>query len=324
MKYAKDLPVIFQQLHEEFFKDTPSNLYEPVAYAMQSGGKYIRPLLMIYASELFGGKKEDVLSNAYGIELFHNFTLVHDDIMDNSAIRRGKPAVYKKFGLNAGILSGDFMFIKALQLCVGVHGKSQAALFDLVSKTAIEIHEGQQMDVDFETQDLVEEEDYILMITYKTAVLLACSLQMGAMIAGASEKDQASIYAFGRLLGIAFQIQDDYLDAFGDERVGKRIGGDILNNKKTLLFIASYRLASKEDKASLLNWCNTETSSKQEEEAKISQVKEIFVRSGGKAYCESKMKDYLDDSLIALKSVDNKNDFSDLLAIADLVIKRKK
>lgn len=324
MKHAKDLPELFKALHKDFFKDAPSNLYEPVAYAMQSGGKYIRPLLMIYANELFGGKKEDVLSNAYGIELFHNFTLVHDDIMDNSAIRRGKPAVFKKYGLNAGILSGDFMFIKSLQLCVGVNGKSNAELFDLISKTAIEIHEGQQMDVDFETQSIVEEEEYILMITYKTAVLLACSLQMGAMIAEASKEDQELMYDFGRLLGIAFQIQDDYLDAFGDERVGKRIGGDILNNKKTLLFIASHRLASKEDKAKLMQWCDTNIASHDEEEAKIQDVKAIFTRSGGKEYCENAMKTYLEDSVKALKSVSSKNDLSELLAIADLVINRKK
>ena len=323
MEYAKQLPELFKKLHQDFFKDTPDNLYQPVAYAMQSGGKYIRPLLMIYANELFGGKQEDVVCNAYGIELFHNFTLVHDDIMDHAAIRRGKPTVFKKFGLNAGILSGDFMFIKSLQLCVESDSQYRMELFDLISKTAIEIHEGQQMDVDFESQDMVSEEEYIQMICYKTAVLLACSLQMGAIIAGTSKKNQELLYEFGRLIGIAFQIQDDYLDSFGDQQVGKRIGGDILNNKKTLLYISSVKLASSDDRVKLIEWYQQQTSSEDAEITKISEVKEIFTRSGAKEYCKDQMNKYLQAGLDCLHKVESDYSKSKLLSIADLITKRE-
>lgn len=320
MKHSKDLQAKFQGLHQVYFRDTPEALCQPISYAMDSGGKYIRPLLMIYSNEMFGGKIEDVISNAYGIELFHNFTLVHDDIMDNSSIRRGKETVYKKFGLNSGILSGDFMFITALQMACKLKGKTCADLFDLISKTAVEIHEGQQMDVDFETLERVSEEEYIKMIEFKTAVLLACSLQMGANIAGASQEDQKKIYEFGRLLGIAFQIQDDYLDTFGDNQLGKRIGGDILNNKKTLLFIASLDLGSKEEKMNLLRWYEDKSG---EEEEKISSVKSIFESSGAKAYCAQKMKDLIDESLLNLKAIETTKSKSELMSLADLIIQRR-
>lgn len=320
MKHSKELQAKFQSLHKVYFKDTPKALFQPISYAMESGGKYIRPLLMIFSNEMFGGKIEDVITNAYGIELFHNFTLVHDDIMDNSAVRRGKETVYKKFGLNSGILSGDFMFITALQMACKLNGKTSPDLFDLISKTAIEIHEGQQMDVDFETLERVSEEEYIKMIEFKTAVLLACSLQMGANIAGASQEDQKKIYEFGRLLGIAFQIQDDYLDTFGDNQLGKRIGGDILNNKKTLLFIASLDLGSKEEKRDLLQWY---TSKGGEEEEKISSVKSIFESSGAKAYCVQKMKDLIDKSLLNLEAIETTRSKSELMGLADLIIQRR-
>lgn len=321
MKHSKDLKNRFKTLHESYFKSAPSALYQPISYAMESGGKYIRPLLMIYANELFGGKPDDVMLNAYGIELFHNFTLVHDDIMDNSEVRRGKATVYKKFGLNSGILSGDFMFIISLQLACRIQEATNPKLFDLVSETAIKIHEGQQMDVDFETMTKVSEEAYIQMIEYKTAVLLACSLQMGAFIAGAEDADQKRMYEFGRLLGIAFQIQDDYLDAFGDAQVGKRIGGDILNNKKTLLVIASNALGNDQEKAALKRWLSTKDC---DEDEKIDSVKSIFESSGAKDYCEQKMKWYLNESIRNLEAVQSSQSKDDLLQLAKLVIERNK
>jgi geranylgeranyl diphosphate synthase type II len=319
MKYSQEVQQQFEQFNKDFFEKEPLALYQPIHYAMQSGGKYIRPLLMIYAAELFGLSPEKVMSNAYGIELFHNFTLLHDDIMDNSSIRRGQPTVFKKYGLNAGILSGDLMLILSLQLASKVNGKTNGELFDLVNETAIKIHEGQQIDVDFEGLSLVEEKEYLRMIEYKTAVLLACSLQMGALIGGASYVDQKRLYEFGRLLGIAFQIQDDYLDAFGDAKVGKRIGGDILNNKKTLLFIASMRLAKPAQQEELLKYFK---SKKGDEEEKISAVKEIFVSSGAKDYCIKTMKSLHDDALKSLKDVNSNYSKDSLLELANMLIQR--
>lgn len=320
MRYLKEVQENFEAFNVEFFKKTPDALYQPISYAMESGGKYIRPLLMIYAAELFGGKAEQVMVNAYGIELFHNFTLLHDDIMDNSGMRRGKPSVFKKFGLNSGILSGDMMLILSLKLASKQNGKTNADLFDLINETAIKIHEGQQMDVDFESSKLVQEKDYLKMIEYKTAVLLACSLQMGALIAGASYVDQKRIYEYGRLMGIAFQIQDDYLDAFGDEEVGKRIGGDILNNKKTLLFIASHELGTADEKKALLHHFK---SKKANENQKIKEVKDIFTATGGKQYCFDKMKELHEAAMESLEAISSSNSKSDLIQIANLIIKRK-
>jgi len=321
MKHYKSIKEKFVNFNYEFFQKQPSALYNPISYAMESGGKYIRPQLMLYASELFNADIEDVYLNAYGIELFHNFTLLHDDIMDNSDIRRGKPAVFKKYGLNSGILSGDLMLIKSLQIASSLKGKTNPELFDLVSHTAIQIHEGQQMDVDFESLPLVSEEDYIKMIEYKTAVLLACSLQMGAIIANASIKNQEKIYEFGRLIGIAFQIQDDYLDAFGDEKVGKKIGGDILNNKKTLLFIASMHLGNDMQKSSLLEYFKTKDLN---DDAKIDAVKNIFIESGGQKYCANKMRDLQLEAIKILNSLENINETAknNLLEITEMIIVR--
>ena len=320
MKYQKEVQKKFEEYNDLYFNKTPNALYQPITYAMASGGKYVRPLLMMYAAELFDSKPQSVLLNAYGVELFHNFTLLHDDIMDNSEVRRGLPTVYKKFGLNAGILSGDLMLIKSLRIASNLDGKTNPDLFDLVSETAIKIHEGQQMDVDFEEMSNVDEKSYLKMIEYKTAVLLACSLQMGAMIAGASYVDQKRIYEFGRLIGIAFQIQDDYLDAFGDAKVGKRIGGDILNNKKTLLFISSMSMCDETQQKELLSLFK---SKQVKEEMKIAAVKDIFVKSGGKAYCIEKMGELHKAALGSLASIKSKNSSQELIALADMIIKRK-
>lgn len=320
MKYQDEVQKKFEEYNQLYFDKTPDALYQPINYAMGSGGKYIRPLLMMYAAELFGCKPQEVLLNAYGVELFHNFTLLHDDIMDNSSVRRGMPTVFKKFGLNAGILSGDLMLIKSLSIASSFEGKTNPDLFDLISETAVKIHEGQQMDVDFEELQLVEEKSYLKMIEYKTAVLLACSLQMGAMIAGANYVDQKRIYEFGRLIGIAFQIQDDYLDAFGDAKVGKRIGGDILNNKKTLLFIASMVLGTDAQKKDLLNHFKSKRAN---EEEKIKSVKAIFIESGARDYCVNKMDELHEAALESLASIKSKNSSKELIAIADLIIKRK-
>ncbi len=322
MKHLDLITNKFQQFTQEYFNKQPYNLYEPIRYAMGTKGKYIRPQLMIYAAELFGGGASEVLLNSYGLELFHNFTLVHDDIMDNSPIRRGKETVYKKFGLNTGILSGDLMLIKSLQLASMKEDLISSKLFEIISDAAVKIHEGQQMDVDFESMEEVSEKDYLKMIEYKTAILLSCSLQTGAYIANASFSNQKKMYDFGRYIGLAFQIKDDYLDVFGSEEVGKKIGGDILNNKKTLLYIASMRLGNKEQKISLKNYFSPSYLGTQTE--KVLSVKKLFEETGAKQYCEDKLKEFYEKAIEKLKSVDASGSTKDLEDIANIMISRDK
>ena len=215
----------------------PRNLYEPIDYILQLGGKRLRPVLTLIAADLFGGDYHKALPAAAAVEVFHNFSLVHDDIMDNASLRRGKATVHQKWNSNIAILSGDAMLICAYRLLESYPPDTFAALVKLFSKTALEVCEGQQWDMDFETQAQVSIPQYLQMIRYKTAVLVGAALQMGAVIAGASIENQRLIYDFGVAIGLAFQLQDDYLDTFGDEAFGKKIGGDILENKKTILYL---------------------------------------------------------------------------------------
>lgn len=247
----------------EYLDDTiqikePTNLYEPIQYILQIGGKRLRPLLTLISSHFFNGDYKEALNAALAVEVFHNFTLVHDDIMDEAPLRRGEITVHKKWGLNRGILSGDAMLLMANQIMEHYAPKKFKDLMSLFNKTAIEVCEGQQYDIDFETRNDVTITEYKKMITYKTAVLVACSLKMGAIIAEATNTDADSIYDFGLNLGIAFQLQDDYLDTFGDEKTfGKRIGGDIIENKKTYLYLKLLEVISSEDKKIVLNWFAT-------------------------------------------------------------------
>jgi geranylgeranyl diphosphate synthase type II len=236
----------FQQLVKEFgeyfsvrhFPATPATLYEPGEYFLSWGGKRIRPVLCLMGQELFSELTEDAWHAATAIELFHNFTLIHDDMMDEAALRRGNETVHKKYGTNTALLAGDVMLIQAYDYLSRVHHRQLPALLHLFNRTAREVCEGQQLDIDFERSEDVQLDAYIHMITLKTSVLLAASLQMGAMLGGASEGNCEHLYAFGKNLGIAFQIQDDYLDAFGDpDKFGKEVGGDIRQNKKTFLLL---------------------------------------------------------------------------------------
>jgi len=216
----------------------PVNLYEPITYILGLGGKRLRPVLTLMTSEIFGANYTKALDAALAIEIFHNFSLVHDDIMDDAPLRRGKTTVHEKWDINTGILSGDAMLISAYQLFENYDGTIFKELAKLFSKTALEVCEGQQYDVDFETRTDVTIPEYLKMIEYKTAVLVAAGMKMGAIIANASATSQNNIYEFGRNLGIAFQLQDDYLDAFGDPKTfGKQVGGDIIENKKTFLYL---------------------------------------------------------------------------------------
>ncbi|MBS1684579.1 MAG: polyprenyl synthetase family protein [Bacteroidetes bacterium] len=235
------------------FRLQPTGLYEPMEHIMAIPGKRIRPLLLLIACDAFGGDVQQALGAAHAMELFHNFSLVHDDIMDDATLRRGVDTVHEKFGLNAGILSGDALFAYAYKYLAQSPEAMLPSLFHVFTKAAIEILEGQQMDMDFEQRLDVTVDEYLKMIGYKTSVLLACSLQTGAIIGGASAEDQARLYDFGLKLGLSFQIKDDWLDTFGDnEKVGKKVGGDIIQNKKTLLLITLLLEAGADDRRALL------------------------------------------------------------------------
>ena len=260
-------------LDKEIQIKEPKNLYEPIHYILQIGGKRLRPILTLVSTHYFNGNYKDALPASLAIEVFHNFTLVHDDIMDEAPIRRGKTTVHKKWDLNRGILSGDAMMLLTNQLMEHYEPQKFKDLMVLFNKTALEVCEGQQYDVDFETRNDVSIAEYIKMITYKTAVLVACSLKMGAIIANASEKDANLIYDFGLNLGIAFQLQDDYLDTFGNpETFGKQIGGDILENKKTFLHLKLLEVINKSDKEKLLQWYQ----SKEKSDKKIAEVTTLY------------------------------------------------
>lgn len=236
--------------YSESLPDNP--LHQPIRYILSLGGKRIRPALVLLSGKAFGAAEGQLIRAALAVEIFHNFSLVHDDIMDKAPLRRGKTTVHEKWDSNAAILSGDAMLIEAYkQLSLCGHEYLQEIL-DLFNTTSLEVCEGQQLDMDFENRTSVSVGEYIEMIRLKTAVLLGCSLQMGALLGNASKEDCKHIYNFGKLCGIAFQIQDDYLDAFGNpENFGKQVGGDILSNKKTYLIIKALELASAEGRAEL-------------------------------------------------------------------------
>ncbi len=232
----------------------PKNLYEPLRYVLSNGGKRIRPLLVLLSAESFGTNKELALPAASAIEIFHNFTLIHDDIMDKADIRRGKPTVHKKWNENLAILSGDTMLVWAYKMLENYDGETYKKLSSLLNQTAVEVCEGQQMDMDFETRNNVSIDEYLEMIRLKTAVLLGTALKFGGIVANIDESDLQNIYQFGMNLGIAFQIQDDYLDSFGNvEQFGKKIGGDIIDRKKTFLYIEALQQANETDKKRLID-----------------------------------------------------------------------
>jgi len=254
--------------------EDPKNLYDPIHYILQIGGKRIRPITTIMACDLFGGDIKKALPAALSVEMFHNFTLLHDDIMDKASLRRGKETVHKKWNENIGILSGDALMILSYQMLEVYESDTFKEIYNLFNKTALQICEGQQYDMDFEIRTDVLLHEYIKMISYKTAVLLASSLKTGAIIAKASEKDKQLLYDFGYNLGIAFQLQDDYLDAFGTEEFGKKVGGDIEENKKTFLYLKAFELASAEDKTALLKLFSIKISKNQ----KVEKVKSLYVK----------------------------------------------
>ncbi|MBW8243072.1 polyprenyl synthetase family protein [Muricauda oceani] len=280
----------------------PKTLYEPVKYILGLGGKRMRPILTLMTAEAFGAKVEDALDAALAVEMFHNFSLVHDDIMDDAPLRRGKTTVHEKWDINTGILSGDAMLILSYQFFESYSAEIYVELTKLFSKTALEVCEGQQYDVDFETRDDVTIPEYLKMIEYKTSVLVAAAMKMGAIVANASQKDADAIYEFGRNLGIAFQLQDDYLDAFGDPKTfGKQVGGDIMENKKTYLYLKSLEKASKDDKEGLLHLYSIKP---EDATAKVAAVKAIFKESGAVEETKSAIKSFTQKAFDALKETE--------------------
>ncbi len=252
------------------FPEEPATFYEPNEYFLSLGGKRIRPVLCLMGNELFGDISDDAWHVGTAIELFHNFTLIHDDIMDKAPLRRGMETVHTKFGENTALLAGDVMLVKAYEELSKVGLEHLKPILNLFNRTATEVCEGQQMDMDFETMDIVSMDAYLKMIELKTSVALAASLQTGAILGGAGERNQNLLYEFGRKLGIAFQVQDDYLDAFGDpKKFGKQTGGDILANKKTFLLLHALEQAGAEDKKELISLLKTNPADKIERVLRI-------------------------------------------------------
>lgn len=279
------------------FPELPQNLYEPCRYLIELGGKRVRPALCLMGNELFSAINEHTWHIANAIELLHNFTLIHDDIMDKAPLRRGNPTIHAKYGLTAGILSGDVMCIHAYQELAKTD-KHLQELLQLFNTTVIEVCEGQQMDMDYEQRDDVTVAEYIEMISLKTSVLLACSLKMGAIMGGASNIQADKLYEFGKNLGIAFQLQDDYLDAFGDaEKLGKQNGGDIKANKKTYLLIKALEQAG-EQKTALQDLVETDTTTK------VQDVLVIFKNVGVDKVCRDEIERYSQKAFLNLEDID--------------------
>lgn len=251
----------------------PHTLYEPIRYVLSLGGKRIRPTLMMLAYNLYKNDPESILSTACGLETYHNYTLLHDDLMDNASLRRGHATVHTKWNANTAILSGDSMLVLAYQLMEQCRPDKLKEVIGLFTETALEIGEGQQYDMDFELRNDVREDEYIEMIRLKTSVLLACALKMGALLADAPSQDADNLYQFGELIGLAFQLQDDYLDVYGDTKTfGKAIGGDIVSNKKTFMLINAFNHADAQQKEELKHWLTQTDFNAQEKIAAVTRL----------------------------------------------------
>lgn len=289
-------------LAEVQYPDKPEGLYEPIRYILSLGGKRIRPVLLLMAYELYRDDITKVMPAAISIETYHNYTLLHDDLMDCASVRRGKPTVHKVWNANTAILSGDSMMVLAYRYMIEASAACGKNVLPLFTDTALEIGEGQQYDMNFENRTDVTEAEYIEMIRLKTSVLLACALKIGAMLAGAPEPDADNLYRFGECIGLAFQLQDDYLDVYGDPAVfGKKIGGDILCNKKTYMLINAYRLANDEQRAALEYWL---AQSDDAPEEKIKGVTELYTELGIPALCNERIESFFVEGKTYLDKVD--------------------
>ncbi|WP_416446553.1 polyprenyl synthetase family protein [Leeuwenhoekiella sp. A16] len=322
MRSIPDYTEAFNEyLESKIYLKDPANLYEPILYILKLGGKRLRPVLTLMTAEIFDASYEKALDAALAVEVFHNFSLVHDDIMDDAPLRRGQETVHEKWDINTGILSGDAMLINAYQLFENYDGNTFKDLAKLFSKTAIEVCEGQQYDVDFETRDDVTIAEYLKMIQFKTAVLLGASLEMGAIVANASQSCRDAIYNFGRDLGIAFQLQDDYLDAFGDPLTfGKQVGGDIIENKKTFLYLTALQ---KLDKSEALQLQHLYSINPPDPTGKIEAVKQLFVDSGAALATQEEIKKYTQRAFSVLDQIDIENNKKEILRDFGLALMKR-
>ncbi|WP_158841106.1 polyprenyl synthetase family protein [Polaribacter sp. L3A8] len=298
LHYQKDF---INYLESKKWVNEPKNLYEPIDYIIKLGGKRMRPILTLMAADIFSESYEKAMPAALAVEVFHNFTLIHDDIMDDAPLRRGKETVHEKWDLNTGILSGDAMLILAYQYFENYEPIVFQKLAKLFSKTALEVCDGQQLDVDFETRNDVTIDEYINMIRLKTSVLVAAALKMGAIVAETSDENANLIYEFGLNLGIAFQLQDDYLDTFGDPKTfGKQIGGDIIENKKTYMYLKALEVASEDDKRKLYFFYNQKI---EDNWIKINEVTQIFEQNNIPVLIKEQIKDYTEKAFETLFSM---------------------
>ncbi len=302
MKHLSSYHAAFVDYLDNYIKPKdPSTLYEPIQYILKLGGKRLRPILTLMTAEIFDCSPEKAMDAALSVEVFHNFSLVHDDIMDDAPLRRGQTTVHEKWDVNTGILSGDAMLIMAYQLFENYEPHIFLELAKLFSETALQVCEGQQYDVDFEMRDDVTIQEYLRMIEYKTAVLVGAAMKMGAIVAEASEDCKNAIYDFGKNLGIAFQLQDDYLDAFGDpETFGKQIGGDIIENKKTFLYLKALEFSNAADKKQLEHLYSVNPSDNKD---KIEAVTSIFESSGSAAAARQEIEMYTQKAFSVLDTV---------------------
>lgn len=303
--------LVSNRIKEKKYSKYPEQLYDPLDYIMSLGGKRMRPVLVLLAHHLYSDKHEEAIEAAIAVETFHNFSLIHDDIMDAAPLRRGKPTVHEKWNQNTAILSGDVMLIEAYQLLVNYPKEILSDLLKVFNKTAIQVCEGQQIDMLFETQANVTVAEYINMIELKTAVLLGGSLEIGAMIANAPREECKMLYEFGRLMGIAFQLQDDYLDVYANpEKFGKQVGGDIISNKKTFLWIKAHALANKEQLAELQHW---ESKQVFKAEEKVTAVTKIYNELNIPQLTEQKINEYANQAFEILAKVKGKESVKAIL-----------
>jgi geranylgeranyl diphosphate synthase type II len=303
MKDLKDLQLLIDKAVTEMaYPAYPAELYEPIKYILSMGGKRMRPALLLMACDLFGGDVEKAISPALAIEVFHNFTLMHDDIMDNAPLRRGRVTVHERWNQNSAILSGDVMLIQGYKLMMHVEDRLLRPILDIFNETAVGVCEGQQLDMDFENRDNVSIDEYIYMIRLKTAVVLGGALKIGSLLGGAETKDAELIAEFGVNLGLAFQLQDDILDVFGSpEKFGKQVGGDIISNKKTFLLLKTLELATSQQATELNHWLSLKEFNNQE---KVAAVTDLYNAIQVRQYAETAMQTYADKAFDALEKID--------------------
>lgn len=317
------LEIINQYLSKLSYDRKPASLYEPIKYVLDLGGKRIRPILMLLSYNLYKDNPQEILSSACALETYHNYTLLHDDLMDEAPLRRGQQTVHMKWNANQAILSGDSMLVLAYERWAKCDTKHLEAVLSLFTETALQIGEGQQYDMEFEMRNDVAVEEYIEMIRLKTSVLLACATKMGAILADATQEDAENLYKFGEQIGLAFQLQDDYLDVYGDAKVfGKKIGGDIVSNKKTYMLITAFNQANTGQRAELENWINKKDFNTEE---KIVAITRLYNEIGIDKLAKEKMNFYYEQGKNFLDAVKLPDERKEALAeYAAKMMKRQK